>query len=192
MPFQRLHACKSMDLSQPVNEEWGGYTIDNLLKHEDLNFDGFEDLELLQYDIPHLDKKYYCIYLWDNKAGRFNYSPELTGIGVNLETHPESKTLTTREDWQGGAWQEDTYRWNSGKLELIEEESLLGDWSNPNHQKCGFSFICKRLVKGEMVTTSEIPVCTAKEMDNLPVCPATDATHKPKALARKPHAKKKD
>lgn len=88
------------------------------------------DLELMSNYTPHLDKKLYCIYLWDNKLGRFNYSKELTEIASNLEAHRENKTLTAREDWQGGAWEESKYRWNRDKLELIEQNSLLGDWSS--------------------------------------------------------------
>jgi hypothetical protein len=32
-----------------------------LLKHQDLNFDGFEDVQLLQYYVPHLGKSIFCI-----------------------------------------------------------------------------------------------------------------------------------
>jgi hypothetical protein len=187
-PFQNLPACKG-----DLTDEFTGYDKSlDFLKHADLNFDGFEDLELLQHYIPHLDKKLYCIYLWDSKAGRFSYSPDLTQLAVNIEAHPESKTITTHEDWQGGAWQESTYRWNGGKLELIEQNGLFGDWSLQTDAKCGFTFSCSRLVKGAMLTTLEKPVCTADEMDHLPDCPTAAAPPAPTAPKSAPAKTKRD
>ncbi|HME57422.1 MAG TPA: hypothetical protein VKF63_03730 [Terracidiphilus sp.] len=183
-PFQKLPACGSVGLPNPVTDYWDVYGTSMLLKHADLNFDGFEDLELLQYYIPHLGKKSYCIFLWDNKAKLFRYSNELAELSLNPVPHPENKTLTTREDWQGGASQESTYRWNSGKLEMIEQDSLLGDWSQQTDKQCGFTFTCNRLVNGEMVTTLEKPVCTSEEMNNLPECPAASTPPVPKAPAK--------
>jgi hypothetical protein len=40
---------------------------------------------------------------------------------MNMEAYPESKTPSTHEDWFGGPGQDPTYRWNEGKLELIEQ-----------------------------------------------------------------------
>jgi hypothetical protein len=190
--LQSLPACKRVGLSEPVTDDWGGYYISNLLDHADLNFDGFEDLELLDYAIPHLDKKIYCIYLWDTKAGRFSYSKELTDISVNLEAHPENKTLTVSEDWQGGASRNSTYRWNGGKLELIEQDSLLGTWGDQSNRKCGFTFTCSRLVNGEMVTTLEKPICTQDEFEKPPECPAASTPPAPKAPPAKPATEKRN
>ncbi len=189
-PFQTLSADGG-DLSEPVTEGWDRYEISMLIDHADLNFDGFEDLEWLQYYIPHLGKKLYWIYLWDNKAGIFRYSNELAELSVNPVPHPENKTLTTHEDWQGGAWQESTYRWNDGKLELIEQNSLLGDWGDQSNGKCGFHFSCSRLIKGKMVTTLEKPICDVDEMQNLPDCSAATPPAS-KAPAKKPSTEKKN
>lgn len=191
IPFQNLPSCE-VDIADQVNEYWIDNEISQLVKHADLNFDGFEDLELLQYYNPHLGKKLYCIYLWDNKTGHFSYSKELSDIGVNLEAHSENKTLTTLEDWQGGPWQADTYRWIGNQLELIEEISLLGDWSTQTDKKCGFEFSCNRLINGEMVTTLEKPICTNEEMENLPDCPAAAKSTALKVPTKKPVTGKKD
>jgi hypothetical protein len=185
-PLQRLPACGSVGLPNPVTDYWDVYGTSMLLKHADLNFDGFEDLELLQIYIPHLDKKIYCFFLWDNKAKLFRYSNELAELSLNPEPHPKNKTLTTHEDWQGGPWQESTYRWNGGKLEMIEQDGLYGDWSLQQEGKCGFTFTCKRLVNGEMVITLEKPVCTSEEMNNLPECPAASTPPAPKEPTKTP------
>lgn len=175
-PLQTLHSCH--DFPDQVDTNWRASEVSQLVVHADLDFDGFEDLELLQNYVPHLDKKLYCIFLWDSKAGQFAYSKELTEIATNLEPHPESKTLGVREDWQGGPWQESTYRWNEGKLELIEQTSLLGDWSQQNDKVCGFTFSCSRLIRGKMAETLTKPICAPEEMSDLPRCPAAGSSMK--------------
>lgn len=171
-PFQTLPRCAIVDMPEAVSGSWPNVELNPLLKHADLNFDGFEDLELLVYDIPHLDKKFYCIYLWDNNAGRFRYSNALSELGVNPVTHPENKTITMHEDWQGGVWTESTYRWTDGKPELIERNSLVANPSLESNEKCGRNFTCSRLINGKMITTLEKLVCTQEDFDNLPDCPA--------------------
>lgn len=171
--LQELSSCTNF--TDQVDEDWGWGDISKLIAHADLNFDGYQDLELIQNYIPHLDKKLYCVFLWDAKAERFVYSKELTDIAANMEAHPKNKTLTTRDDWMGGAWEESTYRWNNNKLELIEQTSFLGDWSTQTDKHCGFTFTCERLVNGKMVTTVEQPICTQEEMENLPGCPVIPA-----------------
>lgn len=188
-PIQTLKACGRVGLTDPITEGWGGYYISNLLEHSDLNFDGFEDLELLDYAIPHLDKKIYCTYLWDSKTGRFLYSKELTDISVNLEVHPENKTLISEDSWEGGLWHDSTYRWNGDKLELIEESSLLGDANKQKDSKCGFTFSCSRLFKGKMVITFEMSVCAP--MDELPDCPAAAPSSVSMVRQGKPKTKTK-
>jgi hypothetical protein len=112
-----------------------------LLKHADLNFDGFEDIELLIYgqqatwirsSIASVDGI--------ARQGDFALNPDLTDMAVNMEAYPESKALSSHEDWFGGPWQDSTNRWNDGKLELIEQRSLLGDWSLESEKECGFSY----------------------------------------------------
>ena len=170
--FQELPSC--MESPDQVDENWGWGDLSNLIAHADLNFDGNQDLELIQNYIPHLGKKLYCVFLWDPKTAKFAYSADLTNISANVEANPGKKTLTTREDWQGGAWQSSTYRWRGDKLEMIEQTSLLGDWGlTPPPNECNFTFTCSRLVNGKMVTTLEKPVCTVKEMENLPNCPSS-------------------
>jgi len=181
----QMQTLASCGVGDETYAEFGKQTDDPLLKHADLNFDGFEDLELLYYYIPHLGKKLYCIYLWDPKTGRFSYSQEVTQLAINLEAQPGSKTLTTHEDWMFGPWQDSTYRWHAGKLELVEQTSLLGSWSPPvgGRKGCGFTYTCSKLVGGKMRDTLVKPICKPEEMDDLPECPSTPSKHsRPPAL----------
>jgi hypothetical protein len=180
-PMQTLASC---GVGDETYAEFQKQTDDPLLKHADLNFDGFEDIELLYDYVPHLDKQLYCIYLWDAKAGRFRYSQDVTNIATNIEAHPDDRTITTHEDWMFGPWQDSTYRWRAGKLILVEQVSLLGSWSPSEGQKgCGFTYTCSRLIRGKMIDTLKKQICAPDEMDDLPACPATPAHHsKPPAL----------
>lgn len=181
-PFQVLPKCASLDLPEPVNEDWEAYEVSTLLTHADLNFDGFEDLELLTYYVPHLDKKLYCIYLWDDKTGRFRYSNALSELAVNPLPHPENKTIKMHEDWPGGLWTESTYRWNGVKPELIEQNSLRGDGRLLSNETCGFNFTCSRLVNGKMIITLEKRVCSP--IGGPPDCPAaTSSQHRMDSIA---------
>ena len=186
-PFQTLSACNS-ELKDQLTEY---DESSEFLRHADLNFDGFEDLKLLIYYIPHLDKRVECIYMWDAKTDRFRYSPEATALADPI-AHPENKTVTETQSWQGGAYESSTYRWTDAKLELIERHGLYGDWSTQTDKECGFSFICSRLIHGEMVTTLEKAVCTPEEMDKLPDCPEESAPLTPKESVTRPVLQKKD
>lgn len=177
-PTQRLDICaKPLD---QITEGWEDYELSYLISHADFNFDGFEDLELLVAYVPHLDKKIYCIYLWDQKSKTFVFSKQLSDVSSNLEPHPESKTLTSHEYWFGGPWQESTYRWQGNKLRAIQTSSLLGDWSSQTSDQCGFTYFCTRLINGKMVVTLSKPVCSSEEMDNLPSCPVAPVRSKAK------------
>ncbi len=114
-PFQTLSSCDknlSMELTEYDDER-------ELLNHADLNFDGFEDLELLQDYDDHNATLMYCIYVWDQKQGRFRYEPGIPNI--NPVADPDSKTIRVHQDWQGGAYSDTTYHWNGAKFEVIEE-----------------------------------------------------------------------
>lgn len=186
-PIQTLPTCANVEISDRITKEWDDLDISELLEHADLNFDGYEDLKLVSNYNPRI----YCIYMWNSKAERFLFSKELSDVSENLEVHPENKTLTTSAYW-GTPWQESTYIWKDGKLELIEENSLFGDWSLQKDGVCGYTYACSRLVDGKMVTTLEKPVCTPEEMDDLPACPSAKTPPAPKAPDSKPATEKKD
>src|SRR5882762_6633864 len=70
--FQTLSSC-SKDLPMQLLE---GDEKLALVRHADFSFDGYDDLELLQYVNDHLGKSLFCVYLWDERTGRFRYEPQ--------------------------------------------------------------------------------------------------------------------
>lgn len=160
-PFQVLPACEE-DLTMELNEYDEGR---ELLQHADLNFDGFEDLELLHLYHPHLATSVFCIFVWDDKARQFRYAPEFPN--VNPEPHPATKTITVHQDYFGGVYQDRTHRWNGAKIELVEENGNTNGSEDPN---CGFTSYCSRLINGEMVITAERPSGCSGKPDVLLVC----------------------
>ncbi len=143
-----------------------------LLQHSDLNFDGFEDLQILQFHHPHLGTRIYCIYVWDEKSGHFRYAPELPSI--NPVPHPESKTITVHQDWQGGIYRDSTFRWAGADLELINESGRV---FGSDVKECSFTDYCDKRINGKMLTTLWRPVvCSDNRVDPELICPA-NATH---------------
>jgi hypothetical protein len=181
-PFQTLPACKGA-ITEPLTEYDENLV---LLEHADLNFDGFEDLKLLQSYASHLGTKVYCIYLWDNKNGRFRYAPEIPA--VNPVPHPEDRTVSVHQDWQGGLYADSTYRWTGAKFELVEEHGRVYGSDDP---QCGFTDHCDKLVNGEMITTLWKPaVCSDDRPDPPLVCPAGATRPAQNAPKRKPSVQK--
>jgi len=147
IPFQSITACET--------PAWGLLEGDegvDLVKAADLNFDGFLDLQLLQSLEHHTGKLGYCIYTWDRKAGLFRYAPEIPGL--NPIAHPENKTITVHEDFYGVPYNDRTYRWSHGKMVLVADDGRTEGSENP---KCHSTDYCMRLIKGEMVVTTEKP-----------------------------------
>lgn len=173
VPLQELTSCNALgDGPQAVTANFA--PLPTLLKHADINFDGFEDLELLVAYIPHPTTiQDYCFYLWNPKLGKFQYSHELTDTLGDPLVDPKNKTISATQYWETGAtFINSTYRWNHDKLEVIERESLLGNANPQTAKQCAFEHTCERLVHGKLVTTLDQPVCTENESSNLPACPA--------------------
>jgi hypothetical protein len=182
-PFQTLPACKDA-----ITENLTEYDEKlELLEHADLNFDGFEDAQLLQFYNPHLGTKLYCIYVWDKGSRRFRYAPEIPA--VNPVPHPEDKTITVHQDWQGGPYADSTYRWTGAKFELIEQH---GRWYGSDDPRCGFTDHCEKLVSGKMITTLRRPAtCSDNRPDPPLVCPTAATRPAQNAPTRNPCNSKK-
>lgn len=164
-PFQTLPMCKG--ISEQLNEYDSELA---LLDHADLNFDGFEDVELLQFFHPHLGTKVFCIFTWDNKSARFQYAPAVPN--PNPVAHPENKTITVHQDWMGGAYADTIYHWTGGKYAITESSGRGYAIDDPN--KCHFVDHCEKLIRGKLVTTLMRPVMCGED-DDIPAleCPAS-------------------
>jgi hypothetical protein len=183
IPFQTLPMCQG--LSEQLTEYDQGR---ELLEHADLNFDGFEDLMLLQYYQPHLATKVFCVYTWDNNSGQFRYAPEIPG--PNPVPHPGSKTITVHQDWMGGVYADTTYRWTGSNFVETERSGRAFGSDRP---QCGFTDHCEKLISGEMVTTLWRPIACAESTEPDPplVCPAGATTAAPNAPKKLPAVQKK-
>jgi hypothetical protein len=172
-PLQKIFAC-----SKPMNEcLTAGERDVELLKHADLNFDGFQDLELIQFFANRFARSVYCIYLWDPKLERFRYTSEVPDI--DPVAHPETQTITAHIDWPAGGWSDSTYRWRAGKAELIEENGRRG----AERGNCGTDY-CSRLIAGKMVITAEQPAPCGGSVSPLR-CPSTPPTRTTRRTGRK-------
>lgn len=136
-----------------------------LVGHADFNFDGFEDLKVLQYVNDHLGKSLFCVYLWDNRAGQFREERQLFGTS---EPDPKNKTIVTHDEYFGGPYIDETYVWRGPKLLLIATKGLLSGSSKPD---CGFTSFCSRLVNGKMRRIEKPTVCREGSIEEVS-CPA--------------------
>jgi hypothetical protein len=134
VPFQTLSPCNK---ELPLTLYEGDDRL-RLVRHADFNFDGFEDLETLQYVNDHLAKSAFCVYLWDNGSGRFREEPQLLG---NPHPDPKNKTIFTHDEYAGGLYTDSTYVWNGAKLRLIATRGLLLGSRKP---ECGFTSFCSQ------------------------------------------------
>src|SRR6266699_3984748 len=162
--FQTLSSC-SKDLPMQLLE---GDEKLGLGRHADFNFDGYEDLELLQYANDHLGKSLFCVYLWDDRTGRFRYEPQL--FIADPIPHPETRTITSHSDYQGGPYTDSTYEWNGTKLVLLAEGGIT--YGSKNAQ-CGFTSFCQRLINGKMRKIVETPTACSGNPVEAVDCPAS-------------------
>jgi hypothetical protein len=147
-PFQDLPLCSALRMTLYEGDE-----EQDLVEGDDFNFDGFQDLKLLQDINDHLGKFTYCVYLWDHRAGRFRAEPQLFG---NPQPDPETKTIFTHDDYFGGLYTDYTYVWRGPKLQLIATKGLVSGSSKP---ECGFTSFCSKLVNGKMQGANKPTAC---------------------------------
>ncbi|MBZ5727628.1 MAG: hypothetical protein LAP87_21850 [Acidobacteriia bacterium] len=125
----------------------------NLVEHADFNFDGFEDVELLQFRHPHLGKSIFCVYLWDDKAGQFRYEPQIPM--PDPIPHPENKTITTHNEYFGGTQSDSVYVWVGRTVTEIATWGLANEYGMPGgNPNCPWTAYCYKRINGKMRTVS--------------------------------------
>jgi len=122
---------------------------DQVLIVEDIDFDGDDDLRLVQF-IPAAPNVPYYYWRYDERSGTFERDTTLEEI-----TSPEFDHLTHRitSFWRGGWRQYGTsvYAYIDGNVTLVEQREIRDDPDRP-----GLSILTvSRLIDGKMVTTVE-------------------------------------
>ena len=144
-PLQTLASC-SPDLTM---ELYQGDEDKVLVEQADFNFDGYDDLKLLQFYHPHLGKSIFCVYLWDEKTSKFRYEPQIPM--PDPIPHPESRTITTHNEYMGGSWSDSVYIWLAGKLIPIAEWGLANEGGTTGaNANCAWTAWCAKRINGKM------------------------------------------
>lgn len=141
--FQTLASCNT----ELAMELYSGDEDLNLIEHADFNFDGFEDVKLLQFKHSHLGKSIFCVYLWDDKIGRFRYEPQIPA--PDPIPHPDAKTITTHNEYSDGSHYDSTYVWVGNKVLEIASVGLAHDNPSPD---CPWTAFCYKRINGKMTT----------------------------------------
>jgi hypothetical protein len=120
-----------------------------LVEHADFNFDGYEDLKLLQFNHPHLGNSIFCVYLWDEKTSKFQYDPQIPM--PDPVPHAERKTITTHHEYMGGTWGDSVYVWSGNKVIPIAEWGLANEAGMPGtNANCPWTAWCAKRINGKM------------------------------------------
>jgi len=120
-----------------------------LIEQADFNFDGYDDLKLLQFYHPHLGKSIFCVYLWDEKRSQFRYDPQIPM--PDPIPHPENRTVTTHDEFMGGTSSDSVYVWLAGKLIPIAEWGLANEFGQAvANEACPWTAWCTKRINGKM------------------------------------------
>lgn len=106
-PIQSIQLFSEMDSNSIITN----------FKAEDINFDGFTDIGVI--NLLGTANAYYDYYLWDSKKGSFTYYEPLSEISSPL-IKPDSKTIYSYTHISAASFTENTYRWINGKLTIYE------------------------------------------------------------------------
>jgi hypothetical protein len=109
--------------------------LDSAVQSVDANFDGYQDLELLN-DCGATGNCDYDFYLYDPAQGRFVHNEFLSGLGTP-EFHPAKKQVTT--SWNSSAvdYSSSVYEFRDGDYIEIEREESDENGSRSYDRKDG-------------------------------------------------------
>ena len=99
------------------------WTEDGSLTTEDLNFDGFPDLRLM--DTAGVVNINYLCWLWDPERGQFTYAFSLLGYDVQIDSDTQQLVTQTRD--AAGQYDTDYYRYDNGSKELLHLKQVHVD-----------------------------------------------------------------
>ncbi|MEO8371911.1 MAG: hypothetical protein ABI806_22180 [Candidatus Solibacter sp.] len=103
----------------------------------------------MQYYHHHLGKSIFCVYLWDEKASKFRYEPQIPM--PDPVPHAESKTITTHDERMGGTSADAVYVWSGNKIIEIAEWGLANDFGMVGaNANCPWTAWCSKRINGKM------------------------------------------
>jgi len=175
-PLQRLASCRP-DLAM---ELYQGDENMVLVEQADFNFDGYDDLKLLQVYVPHLGKSTFCVYLWDEKTSRFQYEPQIPM--PDPIPHPESQTITTHNEYMGGTSSDSVYVWLAGKIIPIAEWGLANEGGSAGaNADCPWTAWCSKRINGKMRNVAmKRTGCNASDPEPVRCTPPAPSVYAPR------------
>ena len=145
--IQSLDICAGHDI--PRTAELGE------LVREDFNFDGYPDLVMRTAYDPQTENSSYCIWLYDSNAQRFVPSKELSELS-NPRPDLDAHTITAQKNERcaGSCYNRQVYKWQTGHLQRIREESLTEDPIVAPESSCRYVLAIKTQKRSKLVETS--------------------------------------
>jgi hypothetical protein len=124
---------------------------DERLTFVDLNFDGWDDMMIVQ-SIPAGPYTSYIVWLWDAAKKQFVHEKTLSGLS-EIEADAETETIKTSYYYTTSKWGEEFYKYTDGKLTLFKsvETNVLTENGEPV-----FEDVTSELKDGKMVETSRV------------------------------------
>lgn len=159
--FQTIDLTAPADIFSGDDNSIEHYAYANgvpVLSTQDVNFDGYKDIEL-PYNLGAGDSGYFY-WIFNPETGTFIYNQELSAL-INPIIHQNTKTITSLSADDPMDYSKSTYEFDeNGKLILIHEESqeFLGSDKNGN-ESCQETI--DDLVNGKMVTNTKVADCNS-------------------------------
>jgi len=114
LPIQSIQLFSEMDV----------FSITENFKTEDINFDGYTDIGVM--NVLGTSNAYYDYYLWNNESGVFSYYQPLSDVSSPI-VRSESQTIYSYISESAFSFSEYTYRWVNGELVMRTSEQTVYD-----------------------------------------------------------------
>lgn len=116
---------------------------------EDLNFDGYSDILMRTFQGA-TGNEGYCVWLFDPKARKFEFSKAFSDVLGNYRIDAKAKTIVTSSNGSAFTFSTQTYAVRDGEPALIldeRQEQVAG--------KCPYHWVRREEKDGAMVVTEE-------------------------------------
>jgi hypothetical protein len=105
------------------NDDFNAESLDFMVQAEDITFDGYADLWLMQWRGAH--EVGFAYWIYNPSSGRFDYYKPLSGeCGYPaVDSAAQTMSLRCNNGAAGAYYIENTYRWTNGRFTLVRQES---------------------------------------------------------------------